>query len=68
MLCYCVDPAVFSFGGSTMFVSHMLSMLSCLYGHEVLFGVIDFSCIFDPDVHLIVTILGGLQRFLCLSH
>ncbi|MFS8007471.1 hypothetical protein Hanom_Chr14g01261361 [Helianthus anomalus] len=46
----------------------MLSMLSCLYGHEVLFGMIGFSCVFDPVVHLVVTSLGGLQRFLCLTH
>ncbi|MFS7966212.1 hypothetical protein Hanom_Chr09g00771201 [Helianthus anomalus] len=33
-------------------------------GHEVVFGVIGFSCVFDPVVHLVVTSLGGLQCFL----
>ncbi|MFS7966207.1 hypothetical protein Hanom_Chr09g00771131 [Helianthus anomalus] len=33
-------------------------------GHGVVFGMIGFSCVFDPAVHLVVTSLGGLQRFL----
>ncbi|MFS7911977.1 hypothetical protein Hanom_Chr02g00124391 [Helianthus anomalus] len=48
----------------------MLSIISCLFWHEVtmFWRFVGFGCVFDPTVHLVVTSLGGLQRFLRSSH
>ncbi|MFS8019230.1 hypothetical protein Hanom_Chr15g01401371 [Helianthus anomalus] len=47
----------------------MLSIFSCVCGHEdISWRFVGFGCVSDPTVHLIVTSLGGLQRFLWSSH
>ncbi|KAF5809844.1 hypothetical protein HanXRQr2_Chr04g0162251 [Helianthus annuus] len=46
----------------------MMVGFGCVYAGTKFWRFVGFGCVFGPAVHLIVTSLGGLQRFLRSSH